>query len=235
MKIKKNLFGIVLVLLLVTDVYGAKSFLDQNKMKYGVVLKPHLSGIDTLSFVDSTVFAPAIEFFEEFRLSSVVGLRVSLEYAYRGGQVFVDEESSIGQKMPDGLVPRLGRAKALFRTEEVQLAATPRFYLGGDEEFSIFVGPYLSRIRAAKLQLSLNNQVTDTDLLAEENGKDETISRLDYGIVMGLDYEFDSGVTLGCSYSVGLKNILPKIMSPVSAKKFSGGLILGYNFAKLFN
>ncbi len=241
---RKIIISALLALFFITNVCSAKSFSDENQMKYGVVLKPHFSSIDTLSFVDSTVFAPAIEFFDEFRLSSVVGLRFSLEYAYRGSKIFVDEKSLIMHHLlskipgfPEFTSGDIAETELVFRTQEVQLAVTPRFYLGGDEEFSIFVGPYLSYIRAAKLKISSgdNIAIADADLFAADNKGDETISRIDYGIVMGLDYEFDSGVTLGCSYSVGHKNVLPKIMSPLSAKKSSGGITLGYNFAKLFD
>lgn len=114
----------------------------------------------------------------------------------------------------------------------------PRFYLGEDQKLSISVGPVLNYISAARLKYSMKkpNQVEQSgerNLLDKGLSEEEKIHQLGWGIVMGLDYEFDSGVTLGCAYNVGLSNILPQQLHPISAKKFSGGLTLGFNMAKL--
>jgi len=238
-------FSALFVLLFTTHVCGATRFEDEGRMKWGIVIKPHVSGV-RLSILpltlDQMIFAPSVEFFDEIKLSSGVGLRFSASYALRGGKVCAkgDENvvSTVTSLIQNDTVPTFSDMKGSLHTREIEFALAPRFYLGEDQKLSISVGPVLNYTSAAKVKLSFkdsgqNEESFDMDLLDQASEASLKIPRFGWGIVMGIDYEFDSGVALGCAYNVGLSNSLPRGLRPFSARKVSGGFTLGYNFARL--
>jgi hypothetical protein len=124
----------------------------------------------------------------------------------------------------------------------IMLSVVPRFYPGIDRQFCLFVGPSFSWLASAERQVSRfidGKKEGDTkklDLLGDEWPKEAQPKRLDVGILLGLDYEFGTGIILGFEGNVGMKNTLKKQKNDSNSyiKNLSVSITLGYNFAKLF-
>lgn len=226
---KLLLYGMLLASLLSTNVYGAteapehsRSTQDTEQMKLGIKFKLHTASFlaDELEYIRcESITRYSFDVFREYALNKAVGLQLSLGYS---GQ---------GVKFPE-VWPR---KRSEHYLHYVMLSVVPRFYQGSERQLCLFIGSRVSWLASARAQLfgGRTNLGEEVDLLGDKVPEAMKYKRVDWGVLFGLDYEFDAGLILGFDCNVGITNIFEdesKNFSNVSA-----GCTLGYNFTKLFN
>jgi len=232
---KKILLSTVFALLFVANVhanppaYGRMTGTNTTSetKKFGVKFEPHSSYLiskNDENSIKNNLGRLSFDVFGEYSLSDRVGLQLSLGYSGQGAALKV----------------KLGRIRFENKTllNGVMLSVMSRFYPGIDRQFCFFIGPrfiwwtsgkMLGFVDGKKSPLLVDGkEVEELDML-------RVYKRVDAGIILGLDYEFDAGILLGLNSNVGIKNLEKEDLGDYGCKTFSAGIILGYNFAKLFN
>jgi len=226
---KKILLSTVFALLFVANVHGKPpaygGMTDTNTTsetkKFGVKFKPHFSRFIWKNDVAKNILLrPSFDVFGEYSLSDGVGLQLSLGYSGQGQGMEIGELD--GEKI---------ELREFFNY--VMLSVMPRFYPGSDRQFCFFIGPRVGWLASAKALVLIDGKKKEEGNLLGEG--QELFKRFDGGILLGLDYEFDAGILLGGDCNIGITNLLKKESENNSVRTFSGGITLGYNFAKLLN
>lgn len=206
-------------LLFAANVYGSiiDGASDPQEVKFGLKLK--LQGSDMIyqgkDEGDTPLFRPSLDLFGEYELNDAVGLRLALGYSGQGNKTQVSGPKD----------------KVAVYLNYVMLSAIPRFYLGSARQFSLFIGPRVGWLTSAKAQrfVSEKKQGPEVDSLK----KGAPFKRINWGVIWGADYEFESGFILGTEGNLGLTSLFKGGEPEDRELIFSGGVTLGYNFAKL--
>lgn len=214
---KKSLMLISLLVLSAATGY-AKSESGYGTLKFGGKLKVHGMNFLTVSQKNDMFLVrpiPSWGFFGEYGISDIIGLQASLEYSAQGNKLYHN---------------RANREKKHFEDKNVNinycmLTMICRFYLEEERKFCVFIGPRLSYLVSA-------NAITFHDGKKTEL-KGPPFKRFDWGMLLGLDYEFDNGILFGFDTNIGFSEIAKK-KTRHRERTFSFGFTGGYNFAKLF-
>jgi len=113
------------------------------------------------------------------------------------------------------------------------LTAIPRFYMDESRQFCFFIGPRLNWLVSAKYQIYENGEKRgdEIDFLDEKMPEEQKFKRINFGMLLGIDYELDNGILLGSESNIGFMSITKS--DDTSTVPISTGFTLGYNFAKL--
>jgi Outer membrane protein beta-barrel domain len=223
--------GMLLASLCATNVYGAtgsyepsSNTQDTRQIKFGTKCKLH-----SASFVSDEpqhaqfqfITRYSFDLFGEYAFNTVVGLQLSLGYSGQG----MKKTSSLARKSP--------KIETYFHY--IMLSAIPRFYQGSDQQFCLFIGPRVSWLASARVQLFEGRTKVggEVDVLGDKVPEEHKPKRVDWGILCGLDYESDAGIIVGLDCNIGITNLFEDESTLI--RIMSLGVTLGYNFAKLFN
>lgn len=223
---KKLLSATLLVILSATTVYGQPDT-KKNNLKFGVKAKPHFAYLCFHNMVGHRAFFPSTfkfsaGLFGEHTFSDMLGGQIALEYSGKGTKD-----------------PEAENSYCIISLDYIMLAVMPRFYMGEDRRFCLFIGPQISWLTAAKGQKYKASGEKDGDIIdyLKEKHKELCGKKIVFGMLLGLDYEFDNGILLGYEQNIGLTGINKSESEKGVSQKiytYSAGVTLGYNFAKLF-
>lgn len=231
----KKLLSITYVLLLSVATVHATPTEKHNDVKFGAKLRPHYTGMvfktETAPAYDIelTLFRPSLCLYGEYAFSDTIGVQLSLEYSWQGWErkkLHDTNEYNTNELFDGSWVTYL---------QYIMLTAVPRVYMNENRQFCLFIGPWLGWLVTANTQYYLANGEKSgkaQDHLRKDIPKVSQFKRVNAGIMLGIDYEFDNGILLGSENNIGLSRIWKSKDSSV-VYTCSTGFTLGYNFAKL--
>jgi len=171
----------------------------------------------------------------EYKFSESLGLQTGLEFV-RDWYMLVE--------------PKVSNGKIAFTVlDRINLPIVLRGYPGDDRQFCWFGGFQLGYITEADFAFA-NDDMSSSSSFGEigkerkklEKGsksnvvklediqEKDQVNRFQFGIVVGFDYEFSFGLTLGLRYS---KELIDVLKSKDSVFNWNFRPTLGYNFGKL--
>jgi hypothetical protein len=176
------------------------------------------------------------DIYGEYALTDTVGVHLTLMYSQKGTRYIWSRPNSLMD------TPKIHMD---VNFHYISLSPSLRMYPGHDRQFCIFLGPYFSYLLSAKSQFYRNNEAKGdpSDWLDKNMPEEKRPKRFDIGGVLGIDYEFDSGVLLGgyLAADFGITNLCKKregMSEETQQPQYRNFSLLhawiGYNFAKLF-
>jgi len=125
-----------------------------------------------------------------------------------------------------------GNVKVKYTFHYWQLTPQRHILPGSDRQFFIVFGAYVGYITGAQEQHTFIQNASYNKQIPKDITEDPTLNHWDAGIVIGLGYEFQSGLIFKCIGNTGLLNVAD-IAPDASNKWVCVELSLGYNFGKL--
>jgi hypothetical protein len=176
---------------------------------------------ENLGFADKLALAFQGGVFGEYKFINELGLRLDTMYAGQGHRTKANDGKAIK-----------------FNQHYIVGSLTARYYPISNMPLAILVGPYGGYLLSAKTNSSkflFDISDDDTDDTANKDNVDtdikEHVNSIDFGMVSGIDYEFNFGLAVGLKTNIGLRRIYKQEL--FKNKNFGVGLVIGYNFAKL--
>lgn len=151
--------------------------------------------------------------FGEYQISEQLGTQLNLAYTQKGNK----EQAET-----------FDLSEIKIQTNYLLVATTLRYYPGSDKQFCLHGGSYAAYLIAAELIATIGDTKTQKIDLKQPKYK---LNNLDFGLVIGLDYEFDMGLIVGLDYQIGLRNVADR--EGLKNKNRGTEFNVGYNFAKL--
>ncbi len=147
--------------------------------------------------------------FVEYKWIEELGIRLAAFYSGRGTELTaINEQGAV-------------------HSNYLLSSATLRYYPGLDRQLCAFLGPYLSYLISAELNIRkpIGRSI---DLLAYDvNGE---LNKVDIGMVTGVDYEFGIGAIVGLTLHIGFR----PISQLINTTNWGFDINWGYNLARLF-
>lgn len=181
--------------------------------------------------------------FKEWLFGALWGVKVLGGYSEQGGVVGSSLVKVTRRKPLNSFRTTTIRSPNPFETTTIEkgnriiivpyavLGIIPRFYLEEDSILSLFMGPWLGYRNSIRTQVIYKGEEARGD---DSLGKaivqyyEECLSKLNSGILLGLDINLDSGLLLGVDFNIGLMNISKEIATKL--RTYSLGFTFGYKF-----
>lgn len=223
------------LMLLSTFAYGANDSLKiaaKTRMRVTDLVDVHQKSNNPLSGC-----FPSWGLSGEYAFNDNMGVQLSFEYyGYKRGS---DEFSATNNRV----------SHSNSELSNFAFAVVPRFYSKKYPQLCAFIGPRVSwlsnKINSTGGKYPRTGSETHREELAEEETTHSTYAVIDGGLLVGLEYEFDNGITLGADSNIGLMRALKRTSktykdsdssrkTEIEGRLLSHGITLGYNLAKLF-
>jgi hypothetical protein len=204
-------FGLM-ALATVTSMFTANAQSSASYSTSGFGIKGGL-GFSTIHYKD------AEDRYENLDNKITPAANVDFTYEHRFGKVFAIEPG-VSFQLKGGSrevnIPLTSRTlKMNTHYQTIDIPVNAKFYLG--DNFSLYAGPFVSFTTAAWANIkTFNGEGTKVDdfnsvnLMKDKYADDndnKVMSRVDAGVLAGLEYTTDRGVIVGAKYTQGLTDI----------------------------
>ena len=215
----------------------------QNKWTFGIKGGVNLGtpiGKAEEGATGSLGFGPRGGFFLRYNVNSKVSLQPELTYSFKGASFLtpISGDTTIAQEILGQIyyLPTFyeGWVDGEFANHYIDIPILGMYYIG--DKMSLLLGPYVAYLIKGKNAGLADLEIGDNYTTVEDEIFDisNQLSQLDYGLVVGANYETFAGLNLGLRLTSGLKSIYKKTYGEVDGvvRNLYLQASVGYRFFK---